>query len=49
MTAESEASLSIKQLTKIHSPPHSVSWLDQSHVKRTIAKYNGELDDFDLL
>ncbi|CAO1638651.1 unnamed protein product [Sympodiomycopsis kandeliae] len=26
-----------------------VSWLDQSHVKRTIAKYNGEVDDFDLL
>ncbi|PWN26210.1 putative IMP3-component of the U3 small nucleolar ribonucleo protein [Jaminaea rosea] len=26
-----------------------VSWLDQSHVKRTIAKYNDELDDFDLL
>ncbi|PWN20344.1 putative IMP3-component of the U3 small nucleolar ribonucleo protein [Microstroma glucosiphilum] len=26
-----------------------VTWLDQSSVKRTIAKYNGELDDFDLL
>jgi U3 small nucleolar ribonucleoprotein protein IMP3 len=26
-----------------------VTWLDTSHVKRTIAKYNDELDDFDLL
>lgn len=28
---------------------HSVSWVDQSAVKRTIKKYSGELDDFDLL
>ncbi|PWN50067.1 putative IMP3-component of the U3 small nucleolar ribonucleo protein [Violaceomyces palustris] len=26
-----------------------VSWLDTSKIKRTIAKYNDELDDFDLL
>ncbi|CEH17612.1 alpha-l rna-binding motif-containing protein [Ceraceosorus bombacis] len=26
-----------------------VSWVDQSAVKRTIKKYSGELDDFDLL
>lgn len=26
-----------------------VTWLDTSHIKRTIAKYNNELDDFDLL
>lgn len=34
-----------------HTPPlrHSVSWVDQSAVKRTIKKYSGELDDFDLL
>lgn len=26
-----------------------VTWLDTSHIRRTIAKYNNELDDFDLL
>ena len=26
-----------------------VTWLDTSHIKRTIARYNDELDDFDLL
>lgn len=27
-------------------PLHSVSWLDQSHVKRTIAKYNQEVSSW---
>lgn len=26
-----------------------VTWVDTSHVRRMIAKYNNELDDFDLL
>ncbi len=26
-----------------------VTWVDTSKIKRTIARYNDELDDFDLL
>jgi len=26
-----------------------VTWVDSSKIKRTVAKYNGKLDDFDLL
>ena len=36
-------------ITPTFSFTSSVTWLDQSHVKRTISKYNDELDDFELL
>lgn len=28
---------------------HSVSWVDQSKIRKHIARYTGEHDDYDLL
>lgn len=33
----------------MHCTDRSVTWVDTSKIRRAIANYNDELDDFDLL